>query len=387
MKKIAALLLVVIVFASCGGGEQTAENEIPQGIEAQKKMLKEKKAELKEIKTIIAQLEDSIRAADPNAAKAKRALVTTTGIKKSTFTRFVEIQGSVQAENTVKASSEIGGRLQGFTLNEGDYVKKGQLIGKVDLENVRKSIDELKTRLTLAEDVYKRQKSLWDQKIGTEVQYLQAKNNVEGLQKSIASLEFQLTKEPIYSPASGTINMVFARSGEVVGPGTPIFDILDLNQIKVVVDVPEIYIKSIRKGESMKIKFPALEEERSGRVKRLGNQINRANRTFQAEIALPNPGQKLIPNMLTAVLIRDYVAPNAITLPDEIIQQEVSGRSYVFIKGQGEGEQGDIAQKVYVEIGESYDGKTEIKSGLKGDETVIVEGARGLVEGELIKVN
>jgi len=387
MKKIAALLLVVIVFASCGGGEQSASNEIPEGLKAQKEMLKQKKAEMRELKAMITQLEDSVRASDPNALAQKRALVTTMNIQKSTFTRFVEIQGSVQAENTIKASSEIGGRLQGFRLNEGDYVKKGQLIGKVDLKSVRNSIDELRTRLTLAEDVFSRQKSLWDQKIGTEIQYLQAKNSVEAIKKSITSLEYQLTKEPIYSPASGTVNMVFTKNGEVVGPGTPIFDILDLNAIKVVVDVPEMYIKSIRKGESMKIKFPALEEERSGRVKRLGNQINAANRTFQAEIALSNPGQKLIPNMLTSVLIRDYVANNAITLPEEIIQQEVSGRSYVFVKSQVEGKKGDVAKRVFVEIGESYDGKTEIKSGLTGDETVIVEGARGLVEGELIKVN
>ncbi len=386
MKKIAALLIVVIGLASCGGGEEQPKNEIPQGLKEQKEMLKQKKAELREMKAMIAQLEDSIRSADPNA-KDKKALVTTTTIKKSTFIRYVEIQGSVQAENTIKASSEIGGRLQGFKLNVGDYVKKGQLIGKVDLESVRKNIAELQTRLTLAEDVFQRQKSLWDQKIGTEIQYLQAKNNVDALKKSIATLEFQLTKEPIYSPASGTVNMIFSENGEVIGPGTPIFDILNLNEIKVVVDVPEIYIKSIRKGESVKIKFPALEEERNGTVKRLGNRINAANRTFEAEIALGNPGQKLIPNMLTSVLLKDYVAPNAITLAADLIQQEVSGRSYVFIQSTAEGKEGKVAKKVYVEIGESYDGQTEIKSGLTGDETVIVEGARGLVDGELIKVN
>ncbi len=383
MRKIAALLLMVLILASCGGPAKT--DEIPQDLEGKKAFLKEKKAAMRELKTTITQLEREIKKLDPKSAEIKETLVTTQDIIRKNFVRYVEIQGTVAAENTVKASSEIGGRLQGFTLEEGDYVKKGQVIGKVDVEQVRKSIAELQTRLKLAEDVYNRQKRLWDQNIGSEVQFLQAENNVESLKRSIETVQYQLTKEEIVSPASGMVNMVFSKNGEVVGPGTPIFDILDLNKIKVVADVPEIYIQAVRRGEVVKMKFPALDMERTGKVSLLGSQINPNNRTFKVEVDLANPGKKLLPNLLTSMLIKDYYAPNAITLINELIQQDVSGRSYVFTVAEQNGKK--TAKKVFVEIGESYDGVTEIKSGLTGSESVVVEGARGLVDSEPIKVN
>ena len=385
MKQLATLLLMVFILSSCGSSEE--KGTIPEDLEGKKAYLKEKKIEMREIKKIVRQLEDEISELDPSSNETKRALVTTQTLIRKNFTRYVAIQGSVQAENTIKSSSELGGRLQGFSLKEGDYVKKGQVIGKVDVEQVRKSISELQTRLSLAEDVFARQKRLWDQKNGTEIQFLQAKNTVEALKKSIETVKYQLTKENIYSPASGMVNMVFSKNGEVIGPGTPIFDILNLNQVKVVAAVPEIYIRAIRKGEVVKIQFPALDTERTGRVSLIGSQINPNNRTFKVEIALSNPGNKLLPNLLTSILVKDYYAPNAITLRDELIQQDVSGRSYVYIVQKGAGEAGDIAKKTYIEIGESYDGETEVKTGLSGNETIIVEGGRGLVEDEAIKIS
>jgi RND family efflux transporter MFP subunit len=383
MRKIAALLLMVLIMASCGGPAKT--DEIPQDLEGKKAYLKDKKAEMRELKKSITELERDIKVLDPKSAEVKETLVTTQEIIRKNFVRYVEIQGTVAAENTIKSSSELGGRLQGFSLEEGDYVKKGQVIGKVDVEQVRKSISELQTRLKLAEDIYARQKRLWDQKIGSEVQFLQAENNVESLKKSIETVQYQLTKEEIYSPASGMVNMVFSKNGEVVGPGTPIFDILDLTKIKVVAAVPEIYIQAIRKGEVVKMKFPALNMERTGKVSLLGSQINPNNRTFKVEVDLSNPGKKLLPNLLTSMLIKDYYAPNAITLTNELVQQDVSGRSYVFVVSEENGKK--TGKKVFVETGESYDGETEIKSGLTGSETIIVEGARGLVDSEPIKVN
>lgn len=379
MKKLLGLLFVIIFLAACGGGEE--EN---QGLAAMKADLKAKRTEFMTLKAEIKDLEKKIEKADTTVKRDKRALVTTSELKRKNFTRYIEIQGSVQAENTIKVSSETGGRLTMFNLNEGDYVKKGQLIATLDMEGVNKQIAELQTRLSLAKDVYTRQKSLWDQNIGSEVQYLQAKNNVEALEKSIETVSFQLTKANVYAPASGTVNMTFTKNGEVTSPGMPLFDILNLGEIKVVSDVPEIYLTSVRKGETVKIKIPALGEERTGRVSLIGTAVNPNNRTFKVEIKLANAGKKLIPNLLTSILVRDYSANNAIVLTDNLIQQDVSGKSYVFIKEKGA--ESDIAKKVYVELGETYEGETEIKTGLKGTETIIVEGARGLVENEAIKI-
>lgn len=383
MRKIAALLLVVIIMASCGGGNT---EEIPQDLEGKKTYLKAKKAELRALEGIVKKLTKEIEAEDPSVKSDKHTLVSVSPITRKNFTQYIEIQGSVEAENTVKVSSETGGRLLMFNLKEGDYVKKGQLVAKIDMESVTKQIAELETRLSLAKDLYARQKGLWDQKIGAEVQYLQAKNNVESLEKSIETVKFQMTKQNVYSPASGMVNMTFTKSGEFVGPGMPLFDILDLNQIKVVADVPETYLSAIRKGETVKIKIPALAMERSGQVSLIGSAINSANRTFKVEVKMSNADKKLIPNLLISMLIKEYSAANAIVLPDNLIQQEVSGRSFVYVKGTGEGEVKDIAKKVYVEIGKTYEGDTEIKAGLTGSETIIRDGTRGLVENEAIKI-
>ena len=379
MKKLLGLLFVVIFFAACGGGEEES-----QDLASMKAELKEKRTAMKTLKSEMEALKEKIDELDTTVKRDKRALVTTSTLSRKTFTRYIEIQGSVQSENTIKASSETGGRLTMFDLSEGDYVKKGQLIATVDMGGVNKQIAELQTRLSLARDVFTRQKSLWDQDIGSEVQFLQAKNNVEALEKSIETVSFQLTKANVYSPASGMVNMTFTKNGEVISPGMPLFDILDLGQIKVVSDVPEIYLTSIRKGETVKIKIPALGEERTGRVSLIGTAVNPNNRTFKVEINLANAGKKLIPNLLTSIMVKDYTATNAIVLTDNLIQQEVSGKSYVFVKEKGA--ESDIAKKVFVELGETYEGETEIKSGLKGTETIIVEGARGLVENEAIKV-
>ncbi len=379
MKKLLGLLFVVIFLAACGGGEEEV-----QDLASMKAEMQEKRTVMKTLKSEMEALAAKIDEADTTVKRDMRALVTTSALSRKTFTRYIEIQGSVQAETTVKVSSETGGRLTMFNLSEGDYVKKGQLIAKVDMEGVNKQIAELQTRLSLARDVFTRQKSLWDQNIGSEIQFLQTKNNVEALEKSIETVSFQLTKANVYSPASGMVNMTFTDNGEVIAPGMPLFDILNLGEIKIVSDVPEIYLTSIRKGETVKIKIPALGEERSGQITLIGTAVNPNNRTFKVEIKLSNAGKKLIPNLLTSIMVKDYTATNAIVLTDNLIQQEVSGKSYVFVKVKGD--ESDIAKKIFVELGETYEGETEIKSGLTGTETIIVKGARGLVENEAIKV-
>ena len=379
MKKLLGLLFVVIFLAACGGGEEEV-----QDLASMKAEMQEKRTVMKTLKSEMEALAAKIDEADTTVKRDMRALVTTSALSRKTFTRYIEIQGSVQAETTVKVSSETGGRLTMFNLSEGDYVKKGQLIAKVDMEGVNKQIAELQTRLSLARDVFTRQKSLWDQNIGSEIQFLQTKNNVEALEKSIETVSFQLTKANVYSPASGMVNMTFTDNGEVIAPGMPLFDILNLGEIKIVSDVPEIYLTSIRKGETVKIKIPALGEERSGQITLIGTAVNPNNRTFKVEIKLSNAGKKLIPNLLTSIMVKDYTATNAIILTDNLIQQEVSGKSYVFVKVKGD--ESDIAKKIFVELGETYEGETEIKSGLTGTETIIVKGARGLVENEAIKV-
>ncbi len=381
MKYLSPLILVVLLVFAC-----QPEPTYPTDLVGKQNLLKEKQKELRAITKLIGKLELEIDSLDPNAKQEKpKTLVTTQSVKKKNFERFIDIQSSVESDDIVMASSETGGRLLSMTVKEGNHVKKGQAIAAVDLESVNKQIDELNKALELAADVYERQKRLWDQNIGSEIQYLQAKNNKERLEKSLETAKFQLTKANVYAPISGVVDMVFLKSGEMAAPGQPIIQILSTGTVKVVADVPEKYLTSVKKGEKVSIKFPSLDKEVQARVSLIGSTINPANRTFKVEVNVPNRGGILKPNLLASMLISDYAANDVVVVPLELVQQEVSGNSFVFIKS--ENSEGAIAKKVMVKIGESYNNEVIITEGLKGGEELIVDGARGLANNESITIN
>ena len=380
MKYLSPLFLIIILVVAC-----QVEAPYPTDLPGKQALLKEKQKELKGLTKLVGKLEQEIDSLDPNSKKEKpRTLVTTKTVERKNFERFIDIQSNVQSDDIVMASSETGGRLLQVSAKEGAYVKRGQQIAKVDMETVNKQIDELNKALELASDVYDRQKRLWDQNIGSEIQYLQAKNNKERIEKSLETVNFQLTKANVYAPISGVVDMVFAKTGEMAGPGTPIVQILSTGIVKVVADVPEKYLKSVKRGEMVTVKFPALDMETKARVSLIGSSINPDNRTFKVEVNVPNQKGLLKPNLLASMLLKDFTQKDAVVVPIELVQQEVSGRSYVYIKGANE--EGDIAKKVIVETGESYDGEIIVVSGLKGGEEIIVSGARGLAKDELIKI-
>ncbi len=380
MKYFSLLLLTVFLATAC---QPSAEES--NDLESKQALLKEKQKELKALTKVIGKLEHEIDSLDPNSKKEKpRTLVTSQNVEQKDFIRFIDIQANVQSDDVVMASSETGGRLTSVTAKEGVYVKRGQLIAKVDMESVNKQIDELNKSLELAKDVYERQKRLWDQNIGSEIQFLQAKNNKERLEKSLETASFQLTKANVYAPISGVVDMVFAKTGEMAGPGSPIVQITSTGLVKVVADVPEKYLRDVKRGEMVTLKFPSLERETRAKVSLLGSSINPSNRTFKVEVKVPNRDGLLKPNLLASMMLNDFTQKNAVVIPLELVQQEVSGRSFVYIKGSNE--EGAIAEKVIVETGESYEGEIIITSGLKGGEELIVEGARGLATNELIKI-
>ena len=381
MKYLLSILTVIILLQACG----PTEPEYPTDLKGKQVLLKEKQKTLRELTKEVAKLESEIETLDPNSKKEKpRTLVTTQVVEKSDFNRFIELQAGIESEDMVAASSETGGRLMTMTAKEGQYIKKGALIGTIDMQAVDKQIAELEKSLELAVDVFNRQKKLWDQNIGSEMQFLQAKNNKERLEKSIESVKFQLTKANVYAPISGVVDMVIAKPGEMTAPGSPIVQFLNTSRVKVVADIPEKYLRSVKQGQMMDIQIPALELKKRGRVTMLGRSINPANRTFKVEINLNNANGVLKPNLLATVLLNDFSEKNVITVPLELVQQEVSGNSFVYVKG--EGTEGATAKKIKVVTGESYEGKVIITEGLIGGEEIIVAGARNVVDGELIKI-
>ena len=383
MKYLVSLITLFFLVIACQEEVQVDPNAIPTDLNGKKEFLKNKKAEVRQLNQLIKKTEAEIDALIPDNQKA-RTLITTAKVALKDFERFVDIQAAVEADDMVAASSETGGRILQMRFKEGDHIRKGQLVAKIDLEQIDKQVAELQTAMTLAKDVFERQSRLWKQNIGSELQYLEAKNNVDRLEKSLETIEFQKTKANVYAPISGVIEMVGLKQGEMASPGMPIIQILNTNKVKVVADIPETYLGKIKRGETVTIKFPALDKEIQAKISQIGRTIDPANRTFEAEINLNNSKGIYKPNLLASMLINDFEAKNVPVIPVEMVQQEVSGKDYVYIKATSE--KGEIAKKVYVETGENYNGEVIIKSGLTGGEEMIMEGARGLAENQLVKV-
>jgi RND family efflux transporter MFP subunit len=379
MKQSTLFLVVALFFIACGGGEKPK----PTDLEGKKTLLVEKENTLNQLQKEVATLKAEIEKIEPPKEK-KRRLVSTVPVVKKNFQHFVDIQGTVQSDDFVNVTSEVPGRIMQMNLKEGQSVRRGQLVATLDMEQVDKQIAELNKSLELAKDVYERQKRLWDQDIGSEMQFLQAKNSKERLEKSLETVQFQQTKAKVYAPISGVVEMVNLKGGEVAAPGVPIVQILNTNKVKVVAAVPENYLQAVKKGEEVTINFPALNIDKKARISRIGTTINPANRTFEVEVDLANGKGLFKPNLLAQMLVNDISIKDAVTIPLVLLQQDVSGKSFVYIVDRTE--DGDAAKKVFVETGDSYQNDIVVTKGLTGDEILIGEGSRGIADGELIRV-
>lgn len=382
MKNIPFLLAFVLTVSSC---QPKAKNdmEVPQDLASKKALLMEKRATLQTLTEEVAQLEKEIAELDPSIAPNRR-LVTAFGLEKTTFSRYAEIQGSVASALTAAAAAEVGGRLLRITVTEGDRVQEGQLIAELDLEQINKQMAELEKTLELAEDVFSRQERLWEQNIGSEIQYLEAKNNVERLRRSMETLEFQLSKSKVYAPISGVVDVVNLEPGELASPGAPIVQILSTSRLQVVADLPENYLQMVQRGDEVLIQYPSIAYEQEARIALIGSTIDPANRTFKIEVNTGNPGGRLKPNLLAVVKVKEFEAEASLVLPLNLIQQEVGGQKYVMTAEQRDG--ATLARKVYVTTGESYNGQVIVSSGLQGGEQIVERGARGLADGEPLEI-
>ncbi len=388
MKKWMFFLMVIGTLSACQQEVDKTKLEIkfpeemPKELGKLKDLLSESKQNQQKLEELILNLEELVGEKDTTVAK--KTSVTAVKSMKKDFKSFAEVQAAVRSEKSIMASSETGGRLVQMTWEEGQYIKKGDLVARLDLEAVDKQVAELEKRLELATTVYQRQKRLWEQNIGSEIQYLQAKNNMESLQKSIDAVKYQKTKAEVYSPASGVIDRVMINQGEMSGPGSPILMILNTNTIKVVAGVPEKYLKNVKRGDMVKINFPSIEEERTARVSLIGRTVNAANRTFEVEVVLSNPGGILKPNLLAMMMINDEIIKGAVMVPEELIRQDLSGNDYVFVVD--ETAEGQKAKKMIIKTSATSEGFAVVEEGLQGEELIIAKGGRGLSEGQLVEV-
>lgn len=378
-------LITLVVMAACSQNPagESAEG-LPDTPEARRALLQTKRQELLRLQEQIAQLEDLLGDDAGPRVGEKPKLVTTLVLQPTTFRRYSEIQGNVLPVQMNAISSESGGRLLRVNVKAGDQVRAGQLLAVVDMEPLQKQLQELETALDLARDVYERQKRLWDQQIGSEIQFLQARNNKERLEKSIESLRSQLKKANLVAPISGVIEDLLYEQGDVVPPGMPVMRLINTRDLKIGADVPERYVGTVKKGDRVTIRIPALSEEQEARVTLVGQVVHPSNRTFNLETSLENRAGTLKPNLLALVLVEDYREPNAIVIPVDLLQQEVGGKKFVYVSLREE--TGFRARKAYVTTGESYDNTIVIREGLKAGDEIIVNGARGLADQDMLEI-
>ncbi|MDR7131286.1 RND family efflux transporter MFP subunit [Algoriphagus sp. 4150] len=368
--KFLPLIVLAIAAVSCASEE---------GVDAKRAELEKLKAEAHEISTQIKELETELVRLDPEFAKQnqKSLLITTTKAKKGKFDHYVEVTGSVLSKKNVMISSETAGRILEVPVSEGQTVAQGAVLATIDAESIQRNIDELENSLSLARTLFEKQERLWKQQIGTEVQFLEAKNRKEGLERNLATTKTQLDKATVRAPFSGTVESVQVRLGELVQPGMSMFQFVGKNDLFIEADISESYIGVLNKGDSVNVDFPSINQDFRTRVSSVGAIINPDNRTFKVEVFLPSlPLVK--PNMISVLKIRDYENPEAVIVPSHLILSDNRG-DYMFTVVDGK------AKKTYVTRGKTFNRETEIEKGLTGSETLVDKGFREV--GDNFNVN
>ncbi|MEM6844583.1 MAG: efflux RND transporter periplasmic adaptor subunit [Bacteroidota bacterium] len=379
MKPLLVSIIAISVLVAC----ESSDSDLA----TKKQQLKTYQQELKALEDQIATLENEIAEADPAFAQRTRktTLVTTMPVMKKTFEHYIEVRGSVTSRRNITISAEAPAMVTSLPVTEGDAVRKGQVLVTQNGETLRRNIQELQTSLELAQTRYNRQKNLWDQNIGTELQYLEAENGVKSLERRIASLQAQLNNYIVRAPFSGTIDEVFVKEGEMAQPGFPMLRLVSLTNMYIESDISESFLGEFNKGDSVLVEFPSLNENIVSSISSVGKVINENNRTFKIEVKLPGDMELLRPNLLAVLRIKDYQKPNALVVPTKLILEDAKG-DYLFVAKNADEGDGKVAAKQHIERGQTYKNETVISGGLSGSEVIIDKGFREVNEGVRISI-
>ena len=313
--------------------------------------------------------------------KKDEALVSVLTVNDTIFSHYLEVQGSVDTKENILVQPEFQGTLVSLNVKAGQRVSKGQVLGRIDDAGLSQQVASLENQYALAKTTFERQKNLWNQKIGSEMQYLQAQTQMVSAQRGVAQIKAQLSKTVIRAPFSGTIDDVFVEKGQVVGPSAQgLMRIVNLSNMFVSTSVPETYIGKLKVGTEVDVLLTSLGKTYKGKVRQIGNFINPSNRSFGIEVSVPNPDNLLRPNQVANLKITDYERKNTIVVPTNVIQEDGEKNKFVFVVTNSDGKTG-IAKKVIIIPGKSSENVTEILSGLSSNDIVVAEGANVVSEG------
>ncbi|MEM6347992.1 MAG: efflux RND transporter periplasmic adaptor subunit [Bacteroidota bacterium] len=377
MLKYISILSLAILMVACA-------EQAPKTLAEKKAALEKKKTELVKLNQEINDLQAQIETEDPEAKnKVKRIPVGTTTLREVKFDHFVNVQGTVEAKNMVNVSPQSSGRITRIYVRKGQSVRRGQLLAQLDTSIMASSLAEIRTQLDLANIMFEKQERLWEQEIGTEVQYLTAKSQVESLERRIATLREQMSLSRVTSPISGTVEEVMPKEGEVAMPGMPAFRIVNPTDLSLVANLAESYVPFVRRGDLVKVNFPNMGKNYDAKVTVVGQSIDPLARTFSIEVKLPND-PILKANMFGEISINDRTEEEAIVVPQNLIQKSEVGQ-FVFVASESEGQWKAVRKTI--ETGLSYDGEVIIENGLAAGDKLITTGFKGLSDGQIIELN
>ena len=377
MKHINTFLFAVaaVFFTSCGNSNGSSEDLNGQ--------LDAYRQQQTEINQKIETLQEKLQAEQGNNGVVNRIPVATAPLALTTFHHYFDAGGTVVAVQEAIISPETAGQIKEVTVKEGDRVSKGKILVHLNTDVTQRTIQEVETSLKLATDIFERQERLWKQKIGSELQYLEASNNKAGLQNRLETLKAQLDMAIITAPFDGVVEKVNQKKGELAMPGSPIIHVVNLGKMYVKADVSERYISNVKKGDSVILTLPSYPDyKKEVLINRVGNVVNKNNRSFEVELLLENGENILKPNMVAVVNINDFTAESSIVVPSKVIREDLKGK-YLYVAIDQNGEL--VAKKKYIVPGRTYLETTRIESGLTVEDIIITEGFNRVSDGSFVK--
>ncbi len=385
MKKYLTLFLLALIIISCGDkpvdvDELVASNDL-EAIKAEKQNLQDQatalQSKIKKLDMVI----------EKQAVKKGGPLVTTMTVKDTLFNHYLEIQGNVETNQNVIVAAEYGGVLTQALVREGDQVRKGQVLARIDDGGLSSQLAQLEVQSNLAKTTYERQKRLWDQKIGSEIQFLNAKANYEASQSSINQIKAQLGKAIVRAPFSGVIDQVITEQGTAVQPGSQLYRLVNLSDMHIKASVPESYLSTVREGKTVLVNYPVLNKTVESTIRQTSSFISPANRTFTIEVDVPNKDNDVKPNLTAQLKINDYTSEDAILIPLSVISENAEGEQYVYVATAKEGADQKMAVRTIVQTGKTQGDFIEIIEGLNAGDEIVVKGARSVQDDQEIRIS
>ena len=387
MRKIYSLFVITVLLISCGEKKTTSiESLVSIG------NLTELEAKKKEIATNLEIINKDLQAINLAISKKdtlkKLPLITAFTAKSTIFTHYLEIQGNVKTKQNILVYPEMPGILRKIFVQEGQRVTKGQLLATIDDGGLSNQVAQVEATTQLAKTTFERQKRLWEQKIGSEIQFLQTKTNYEAQTNALKQLKSQQAKASVRAPFSGVVDNIIKEPGTVIAPGqgSEIFRIVNLNNMYVEAEVPEKYIASITKNKEVKVEFSVLGKSVNSKIRQVGSFINPNNRSFKIEVPVENQSGNIKPNLTAKLQINDYTDAEAILIPQSIISENAKGEQYIYVLKDKKLNNEAVAERLIIETGKTQGDLIEVTKNLAADTEIIMEGARSVTNGQVVKV-